>query len=284
MAVERRDWSRVEVEAVVADYFEMLDAELRGRSYSKAEHRQRLLGRLDRRSEGSVEYKHQNISAVLRDLGLPWIEGYKPAVNYQDLLFDVVRERTEDAAALLSMVQQEVDQPAEVPAIDDILSRLVGPPKGNRDHRYRTVRERGAPPLRFPDYFLREARNASLGAAGEEFVLDFERARLLSTGEDGLASKVEHVSRSRGDHEGFDVLSFETDGRERLIEVKTTAFGALTPFYVSRNQVRRSQESGDRYHVYRVFRFRRDPHLFALPGAIDQSCELEPQEYRARPA
>ena len=115
-------------------------------------------------------------------------------------------------------------------------------------------------------------------------MLNFERARLLAERQDRLAAQIEQVSQTRGDHEGYDVLSFETDGRERLIEVKTTAFGPLTPFFVSANQVHQSQRMHDRYHVYRVFRFRKDPHLFALGGAIDQNCELEVREYLARPA
>jgi hypothetical protein len=35
-----------------------------------------------------VEFKHQNISAVLEELGLPWIPGYKPKRNYQRALLD----------------------------------------------------------------------------------------------------------------------------------------------------------------------------------------------------
>ena len=33
---------------------------------------------LDGRSKGSIEFKHQNVSAVLVDMGLPYIDGYKP--------------------------------------------------------------------------------------------------------------------------------------------------------------------------------------------------------------
>jgi hypothetical protein len=37
-----------------------------------------------RRSEGSIERKLQNISAVLDVLGAPWINGYKPLAHDQD--------------------------------------------------------------------------------------------------------------------------------------------------------------------------------------------------------
>jgi hypothetical protein len=65
----RADWSRVEVEATVADYFSMLGKELSGVPYNKAAHRRQLLTLLNNRSEQSIEFKHANISAVLLDLG-----------------------------------------------------------------------------------------------------------------------------------------------------------------------------------------------------------------------
>ncbi|MGH7967823.1 MAG: DUF3883 domain-containing protein, partial [Limisphaerales bacterium] len=86
-------WSIEEVEAAVADYFAMLAKELRGAAYSKAEHNRQLQKLLSGRGRGSVERKHQNTSAVLIELGFPYIEGYKPLGNYQELLRKVVRER-----------------------------------------------------------------------------------------------------------------------------------------------------------------------------------------------
>jgi hypothetical protein len=47
------DWSREEVEAIVADYLQMLTLELAGQSYSKTEHRRKLQTRLNNRSDGS---------------------------------------------------------------------------------------------------------------------------------------------------------------------------------------------------------------------------------------
>jgi hypothetical protein len=61
----------------------MLRAELNGEPYSKADHNRNLQSLLDGRTKSSVEFKHQNISAVLVNIGLPYIDGYKPARNYQ---------------------------------------------------------------------------------------------------------------------------------------------------------------------------------------------------------
>jgi len=91
-----------------------------------------------------------------------------------------------------------------------------------------------------------------------------------------LAERVEHVADTQGDGPSFDVLSFEESGRERLIEVKTTAFGKLTPFYVSRNELARSRADADLYQIYRVFGFRDRPKLFSVPGAIEAASTWRP--------
>jgi hypothetical protein len=65
-ALERgQPWTRYEVDLIVADYFEMLRAELSGEGFSKADHNRELRPKLNGRSKSSIEYKHQNISAVL---------------------------------------------------------------------------------------------------------------------------------------------------------------------------------------------------------------------------
>jgi 5-methylcytosine-specific restriction protein A len=84
------DWSRDEVQLIVEDYFDMLRSELSGTAYNKAEHRRRLMPKLDGRSNGSVEFKHCNISAVLSEANQPFIDGYKPRPNTQSLLRKVV--------------------------------------------------------------------------------------------------------------------------------------------------------------------------------------------------
>src|SRR4051795_7526837 len=81
-----KPWSRLEVDLIVADYFLMLRAELAGEPYSKADHNRALQPLLDDRSKSSVEFKHQNISAVLADRNHPYIQGYKPARNYQRIV------------------------------------------------------------------------------------------------------------------------------------------------------------------------------------------------------
>ncbi len=276
------DWSLVEVEATISDYFAMLEAELRGETYSKAEHRRALSRLLNGRTDGSIERKHQNISAILIERGLPYIDGYKPLRNYQQLLFDAVVVRLEHAPTLVRTVASDVTRPASVPAVPDILEALVDPPRPSGKTRYpKRVRERHVPRPNV-DYLAIEAANRSLGAAGEAFVLNFERARLIRAGKETLAERIEHVSVDRGDGAGFDIRSFESSGADRLIEVKTTRYGQETPFYVSRNELAVSRERDASYHLYRVFDFRRRPSLFLKRGQLDHAFALDPNQYVAR--
>jgi len=278
-------WSRREVEAIVTDYFDMLSKELRDEPYNKSAHRRALSKLLNHRSDGSIERKHQNISAALLELGCPYIAGYKPLGHYQDALFNVVSERIDTDTGLGSIVSQSVARPAAAQPVDDILGRLEAPPEpwvpGASDGLSEPRGIRSSPGRRI-DYLALEANNSSLGAAGEEFVVEFERARLRRMGEERLARRVEHVSKTVGDGTGFDVLSFEGDGAERLVEVKTTAYGKATPFYVTRNEVSVSRDRASEYHLYRVFTFRRSPRLYTLQGPLERVCSLDPTQFIAR--
>jgi hypothetical protein len=127
----------------------------------------------------------------------------------------------------------------------------------------------------------REARNASLGRAGEEFVSGVAHRQLWQAGEHDLANRIEHVPRTQGDGLGHDIFSYEIDGRERLVEVKIIAFSSMTPFFASQRDVTISDERSQHYNLYCVFKFRESPKLFVLPGSLRESCVLDPIQCRA---
>lgn len=279
-----RDWTRLEVEAVVADYFAMFDAELRGEPYSKTEHRRVLARMLRQRSDSSIEYKHQNISAVLRDMDYPWIPGYKPLSNRQRLLADVVLESIAASHRFDADIEVVAAAPVETAPLIRSGLVLVDPPERPARGVYgRETASLVKPRLRANvDYVGLEARNASLGLAGEQAVLAYERSRLQRIGLRELADQVEHTSVIVGDGAGFDIRSFNEDGSERLIEVKTTSWGKQTPFFVSRNELAVSRERDEAYQLYRVFDFRKRPGLFTAQGPLDSAFALDPIQYVAR--
>ena len=270
------DWAQFEVEATVADYLRMLVLELSGQAYNKSAHRRALQQRLSNRTEAAIELKHQNISSILRDLGFPWIPGYKPRGHFQALLRNVVEARLSQDKLIDDAALSAVNSPAVAPLLGDLGNVMVDAPRPATE-----VRESSSPAYLSPghqkrDYLEREARNISLGKAGEEFVLGYEHFRLHTLGQKRLAEKIEHVSVSKGDGMGYDILSFEADGREKYIEVKTTAFGKETPFFVSRGEMQFARDNPDRFHLYRLFEFRKAPKLFDLPGAVETHCFVNP--------
>ena len=214
-------WSTSEVDLIVADYFKMLADELAGRSYIKAHHNKALQD-LTGRDRGSIERKHQNISAVLEKLGLPFIRGYKPLPHFQNILLESVeRTLSVEGAPVLAFSESARSAVAESATL------WIGPPpeisrsdKDEPEHLRRLVRKF--------DPALRDAQNRQLGKQGEELVFLYERERLKAAQREDLAVKVEWTSEVRGDGAGYDIHSFEPDGRERLIEVKTSQ-DALLP-------------------------------------------------------
>jgi hypothetical protein len=279
-----REWSENEVRVIVADYFEMLRAELHGHNYSKTEHRESISPQLPARSKGSIEFKHQNISAVLVELGLPYIDGYKPRGNYQGLLAGAVESYLEENPSILTeLPKTPVVKPANAPKlVVSNLDLVIEPPPEHivvpRSREKPWLTRRG----RRIDFAEVDALNRHLAKLGEEFVLEVERHRLLALGRDDLAARVQWVSQTIGDGLGFDVLSFDdADDTERFLEVKTTGLGKYFPFYVTINEVNCSQDVPEKYHLYRVFDFARDPRLYILHGSLREMCRLDPIQFRA---
>lgn len=277
------DWSREEVEAIVTDYFAMLVKELDREPFSKAEHNRTLQRYLPNRSHGSIEFKYANISAVMIALGYPYIDGYKPRGNFQELLRAIVAERAPRDHELQRAIAVSIEAPVHAPPpIADLANAIVPAPRRGVEQRRSYERATPRPsPRQGINYLEREARNRSLGQAGEAFVLRVEHERLWRLGERRLAERIEHVARSQGDGLGYDILSFEPSGRERMIEVKTTRYGEMTPFFASRNEVEYSESARDQFHLYRVYKFEEAPKIFILPGPLRESVNLEPTEYRA---
>ena len=276
-------WSVEENQIIVDEYIDMLKLELSGNRFVKTARNEAIRRKLPLRTKGSVEFKHQNISAVMIMLGLPYIEGYKPADNFQDSLVDVSIAQLISDTELQQLVASRVSAPAPRRAPQSLEIDNVIVPVPTRDLDRSVVRERPIPVQRSSriNYLEQEARNSSLGLAGEQFVLEVEHRRLWTAGARDLADRIEHVSVANGDGAGYDVLSYDANGRERLIEVKTTRFGALTPFFATRNEVAVSEAEAARYHVYRVFKFDQAPQLFVLSGSMRTAVKLDPMVYRA---
>lgn len=270
------DWSYIEIDLIVAEYFSMLADELAGKPFNKAGHN-RQLQQLIARSRGSIEFKHQNISAVLLGLGQPWIEGYKPAANFQNALVDGVLRWLDARPDWLALAPYR-NAPS---AVREQPSLWIGPPPTQRNEPPPVDPEFMAAIGRKYDVAERDARNRALGKAGEEIVLAHERQILRQVGREELAEKVRWTAVQDGDGFGHDIASFEPNGSSRLIEVKTTNGWERTPFHITRNELAVAEARRDDWHLVRVWDFARAPKAFSLRPPLESHAELTATSFLA---
>lgn len=293
MATEQRlgvtgeDWTPYEIDLVVSRYLSLYIRSAKGEKFSKAQVYRDLAGELEVRSADSVALKMSNISSVMLGLGWPNLPGLGPMPNIQHALVDHVSRAIKefsgidilDEAAIRLVTQTPASGPLEIVLASQIPKML------RLGDAFSTDLARG---IR-RDYVELEARNSSLGLAGELAVLDFEEKRLSALGARKLANRIEHVSVSRGDGLGYDIHSFEVDGKDKLIEVKTTTGSGVTPFYVSANELKFSREFPEHFCLSRVFDFpttvtrRKKVQLYELNGSLADTCDLHPESYKALP-
>jgi hypothetical protein len=266
-------WTDQENDLVVADYFSMLGQELARETYSKTQHYS-ALQRLIRRTKGSIERKHHNISAVLQKLGLPWIFGYKPLPHYQNALIAAIERHLSSTGTPSFAAEPAVSGASEAGRL------YVGPTPSVQQATEAETRALRHLVSKF-DPAARDARNRALGKRGEELALAFEQARLRDAGRSDLARKVDWIAESQGDGPGFDILSFTERGEERLLEVKTTTGYELTPFFLSANECALSEERPENFRIFRLYDFAREPKAFEIAPPLKDALFLRTANYRA---
>ena len=269
------DWSDTENDAVVASYFGMLSDELSGRRYNKAS-QNRALQEQTGRSRGSIEFKLCNVSAACVGLGLPIIKGYRPRSNFQmSLAESASRWLARHPDWELALHRKETPEMSEPPAlyIGTAPTLRNTPPPVELEQMQRVAR-------RF-DVAGRDERNRALGHAGEERVFQNERQTLRQHGREDLARRVRWVSKEDGDGAGYDIASFTIEGRDRLIEVKTTNGWERTPFHISRNELEVADERRNDWCLFRLYEFARAPQAFELRPPLDAHVTLTATSFQA---
>ena len=280
--IRGENWSNAEIDLIVSDYFAMLSFETQGVPYVKAQ-RNRALQAVTGRSRGSIEFKHENISAVMMHLGMRWISGYKPMANYQDALIEGIARFLAENPQWWTGDFLPLPTPTGLPnlAAEPKAILWIGPPPPS----FAAKEAIDSPPLRrllaHFDPASRDERNRALGTAGEERVFHHELARLRDEGRADLARRVRWVAAEDGDGAGYDILSFTADGNERLIEVKTTNGYERTPFHISRNECALASERPDAFKLMRLYNFVKEVRAFELSPPLDRHVKLTPTNFLA---
>jgi hypothetical protein len=127
----------------------------------------------------------------------------------------------------------------------------------------------------------RDHFNRSLGKAGEAFVVDLEKHRLKQGNRADLAGKVRWTAAEDGDGAGYDISSFNLEGKPRLIEVKTTNGSARTPFFITRNEFSVAREIPTQWQIYRVHLFASGPRVFTIAPPLEDNLRLSTETGRA---
>lgn len=268
------NWTDEQNDLIVADYFAMLAKELGGDGYVKSHHND-ALQQMTGRQRGSIERKHMNISAVMERLELPRIKGYAPLPNFQAGLIDAVERHL----SLKEFPQHSgIARPNE--GLAETRTLWIGPPPQQSSDVNKSTPELERLVRKF-DPAARDARNRTLGKNGEHLAFKNEIRRLETSDRSDLARKVEWTSQERGDGAGYDIASFEIDGRPKLIEVKTTNGSALTPFYMSENERSFSEERLDAFTLLRLYNFTESPMAFELRPPLGNVLAMSPINYRA---
>ena len=137
---------------------------------------------------------------------------------------------------------------------------------------------------KMPDLSGQDTRNKKLGLDGEKFILEQEVLRLNSCEREDLASKIEHTSVMIGDGAGYDIKSYNEDGSQRFIEVKTTKGGINTGFYITPNELAFAELHSKSFVLVRVFNFDGESHsgnYFELDANLEEHVTLAPTNFKA---
>lgn len=278
-------WSQEQRRAVVRDYFAALKIALRGTARPRAPAANgRSSGLADFRDD-EIHAAYSQITGILIEHGLLFLNDSRPLVHYPVALAEEVRRFVRNHPDLLRLMGEHVDSPIQTAPTtgNRPLHALMSSPPTVEDMPGLCRPARGLPPMTGIDYLDREQHNPSLRLSGELFALAFERKRLHEAGLESHARLVEHVTAERGEGIGYDLHSYEEDGSDRYIKVKATRFRRETPFSVSAREIDVSSVVADRYHLYRVFDLVDRPRLYIVAGALQDHYELSPSTFRARP-
>lgn len=161
------------------------------------------------------------------------------------------------------------------------LRRTSGPKKILRPNETTAV---PVPVPGTPDYDASAKRRREVGLMGELLLCKFISKVFPK------AVDFEHVSQTRGDGAGYDLLVELEDGTAIHVEVKTTTGKIDEPFYMTRNErkhAERCRRERVQYKVCRIYGFR-DVHeaelLCFVTDPFSNSWELEPILYAVRTA
>lgn len=200
-------------------------------------------------------------------------ENYRQYLEVISQVRDFLREEQSDNISLLDahsfcwMVARQHLQP-ESTSILPVLRRPT--PADSEPATSKRSRE--------PDWLALHKARMLLGKQGEEIAYEAEQNRLKAEGHPELAEKVSIIS---DDHTyGFDIFSYETDGSQRLIEVKATRDTSETVNFSTSWRQWEMAQSEENYYYYLVrIPKQGEPSVTMIRGSEIPKDSAEPVVY-----
>ena len=124
--------------------------------------------------------------------------------------------------------------------------------------------------------------NKQIGDLGELWALKYEKEKLKQAGQENLIEKIKHTAKDEGDGTGYDIQSFDRNGKKIYIEVKTTKGAKNSTFYITRTELERSKIERNNYYLYRLYNYNEDKDtadILIINGDLTNLCEV-PTTYK----
>lgn len=124
--------------------------------------------------------------------------------------------------------------------------------------------------------------NKRIGDLGELWVMKYEAQKLQQINKPDLIPDIKHTSKDEGDGTGFDIQSFDENGNEIFIEVKTTKGPKDSVFFVTQTELKRSIKEKENYYLYRLYNYNESndsADLLIISGDLTNLCST-PTTYK----
>jgi hypothetical protein len=167
------------------------------------------------------------------------------------------RKLVSDLKQLVQLYTEIVSDPLEA-TVDRLVEAVVDPAPGLQVPEVRDFEPRPPRPDRESEGLPGRKRRYSpesrkVGDAGEQVVLTYEKNRLTNLGRLDLADRIQWHAKEL-DFVGWDISSFDPDGTEIFVEVKSSVGKSISAVNLTVNEwdAARDPARRDRYYIYVV--------------------------------
>jgi len=153
----------------------------------------------------------------------------------------------------------------DYPILRDIKPEFINLEVDSAQGLSKKNRKRALSKTKLIDFEKENKKHRRLGERGELIVLNAERDSLKKMGEADLPNRIRQISKENTSA-GYDILSFEEDGREKYIEVKSTnnSPSGKANFLITINECEKAKEIKN-YYIYIVFNVKsKNPKIWRL--------------------